>query len=163
MSSYRTRTCMVQFRWNEIRFFNNVTVVPHAAPLAESQEAGSARLQQDNKNNRHRGITMHHYVVPQDLCPMQYLATRTHYIYAINPKNSSLPIRYIENTKHVTTVKITLAVRESIVLVGLLNSGYFPICISDHLLRASGAMSLRLNAQDSTSLRNSGAGQVQRS
>jgi hypothetical protein len=46
---------------------------------------------------------------------------------------------------HVSSAHITLAVRESIVLAGLLNSGYNPTCISAHSLRASGAMALQLN------------------
>jgi integrase len=46
---------------------------------------------------------------------------------------------------HITSAQITLAVRESVVLAGLLNSGYNPLRVSAHSLRASGAMALRLD------------------
>ena len=88
---------------------------------------------------------MHHYALPQDVCPMKALAARTHHLYAIAPEDASLPISYIENTKHVTTSDITLAVRESVVLSRILNSGYSPLCVSAHLLMSSVAMALILN------------------
>ena len=88
---------------------------------------------------------MHHYALPQDVCPMKALAARTHHLYAIAPEDASLPISYIENTKHVITADITLAICEILVLSRLLNSFYLPVCISAHSLRAIGYMALRLN------------------
>ena len=68
-----------------------------------------------------------------------------HRLYAIYPKYESLPISYTENNKHVTIVDITLASCESIVLSGILDSGYLLLRISAHSLRASRAMALILN------------------
>ena len=47
---------------------------------------------------------MHHYKVPQEFCPV-------HHIYTIEPEDESLPIRYIDNTNHVTTIDTTLVLR----------------------------------------------------
>jgi hypothetical protein len=44
----------------------------------------------------------------------------------------------------VTTADITLDLRESVILSGLLDSGYSPLRVSAHSLQASGAMALRL-------------------
>ncbi len=56
-----------------------------------------------------------------------------------------MPISFVAPGQHVSSAHITLADRESVVLGGLLNCGYSPSRVSAHLLRASGAMALRLN------------------
>jgi hypothetical protein len=88
---------------------------------------------------------MFHSTLDQTFCPVKALALRTHYLYSIAPEDASLPISYVGNMHHITTVDITLAMRESVVLSGLLNSGYSPSRVSAHSLQASGAMALPLN------------------
>jgi hypothetical protein len=145
MTSARSKTRTVQFRRQDIRFFSDGTILPHSAPLAELQQADGVRLYLDNQKNGQRGSTMYHTALNQAFCPVKALANRAHYLYSIAPEDASLPISYVGNTHHVTTADITLAVRESVVLSGLLNSGYSPSRVSAHSLRASGAMALRLN------------------
>jgi hypothetical protein len=77
---------------------------------------------------------MFHSALNQHFCPVKALARRTHYLYSIPPEDASLPISYAGNMHHVTTADITLAVRESVVLSGLLNSGYSPLRVSAHSL-----------------------------
>ena len=101
----------VQFRRRDIRFFKKGTVVPHDSPLEKLRESNSARLYLYNQNNVQRVSTIHHYAVPQDFCPVKYLTTRTRHLYSIAPEDASLPIIYIDNTKHVTTSDITLEFR----------------------------------------------------
>jgi hypothetical protein len=78
-------------------------------------------------------------------CPVQALANQVYHLFQIAPANLELPISFVGLGSHVTSNNITLAVRESVVLSGLLNLGYSPSRVSTHSLRASGAMALRLN------------------
>ena len=52
---------------------------------------------------------------------------------------------YIDNTKHVTTTNITLEVHERVFLIRLLNTGYWPLCVSDQSLTGSGVVTLKLH------------------
>jgi integrase len=88
---------------------------------------------------------MHHTARPRSFCPVKALANRVHFLFSVAPLNASLPISLAQPGNHVHSDHITLAVRESVVLAGLLNSGYNPTRVSAHSLRASGAMALRLN------------------
>jgi hypothetical protein len=145
MNSSHSKTRTVQFRRQDVRFFSNGNVLPHSATLAELQKADGVRLYLDNQKNGQRGSTMFHSALDQPFCPVKALARRTHYLYSIAPEDASLPISYVRTMHHITTADITLAVRESVVLSGLLNSGYSPSRVSPHSLHASGAMALRLN------------------
>jgi hypothetical protein len=145
MTSSRSKSRTVQFRRQDIRFFKDGTVLPHDSPLAVLEQAEGVRLYLDNQKNGQRGSTMYHSALPQAFCPVKALANRTYYLHSIAPETDSLPISYVGNTHHVTTADITLAVRKSVVLGGLLNSGYSLSRVSAHSLRASGAMALRLN------------------
>ncbi len=91
---------------------------------------------------------MHHTATANLFCPVKALANRVHSLHAVAPNDASLPISFVPNAKHVTATDITRAVRESVLLAGLLNSGYSPTRVSAHSLRASGAMALKLNGVD---------------
>jgi hypothetical protein len=145
MTSFRSKTRTVQFRRQDVRFFSNCNVLPHSASLAELQQADGVRLYLDNQKNGQRGSTMFDSALHQPFCPVKALACQTHYLYSIAPEDASLPISYVGTTHHITTADITLATRESVVLSGLLKSGYSLWCVSAHSLQASGAMALRLN------------------
>ncbi len=88
---------------------------------------------------------MHHTALLGPFCPVKALANRVHHLFQIAPTHPELPISFVCLGSHVTSYNITLAVRESVVLSGLLNSGYSPARVSAHSLRASGVMALRLN------------------
>jgi integrase len=148
MPTWRTKTRTVQFRRQDVRFFFNGQVVPHTVPLATLLQADSVRLYIDNQKNGERGSTMHHTATGDPFCPVQALANRVHALYSVAPLNDGLSISFVPNGDHVTATDVTRAVRESVVLGGLLNSGYSPTRVSAHSLRASGAMALKLNGVD---------------
>jgi hypothetical protein len=148
MPTSRTKTRTVQFRRQDVRFFKAGQVVPHSAPLAELRQADSVRLYIDNQKNGQRGSTMHHTATSDDFCPVRALANRVQTLYHVDPQDQSLPISLVPNANHITSTDITRAVRESVILSGLLNSGYSPARVSAHSLRASGAMALKLNGVD---------------
>ena len=77
---------------------------------------------------------MHHCTVPQYFCPVKSLSTMTRHLYSIAPEYEIHPIIYIDNTKHVITDDITLALHENLVLIGLLNSGYLLLPTSSYSL-----------------------------
>jgi integrase len=117
-------------------------------PLAVLRQADSVRLYIDNQKNGQRGSTMHHTATPDSFCPVKALANRCHALHQIAPHDASLPISLVPNARHITATDITRAVRESVILGGLLNAGYSPTRVSAHSLRASGAMALKLNGVD---------------
>jgi integrase len=145
MPSARTKTCTVQFRRQDVRFFRNGQVLPHSAPLETLRQADAVRLFIDNQKNGQRGSTMHHTSLPGAFCPVKALANRVYHLHRLAPANAELPLSFVSPSAHISSSAITLAVRESVVLSGLLNSGYSPSRVSAHSLRASGAMALRLN------------------
>jgi hypothetical protein len=145
MSTSRTRTRTVQFRRQDVRFFKDGHILPHSSSLATLRDADAVRLYLDNQKNGQRGATMHHTALPSLFCPVKALANRVHHLFQMAPANPEIPISFVGLGSHVTSSHITLAVRESVVLSGLLNSGYSPSRVSAHSLRASGAMALRLN------------------
>jgi integrase len=145
MQSARTPTRTVQFRLMDVRFFKNGLILPHSAPLATLLQADGVRLYLDNQKNSQRGSTMYHTATPGDFCPVKALARRVHRLYNIDPIDTSLPLSFVSVGAHVTSTHITRALREGVVLAGLLNAGYNPTRVSAHSLRASGAMALRLN------------------
>jgi integrase len=145
MPAARTRTRTVQFRRQDIRFFKDGSILPHSTPLLQLQQADAVRLYIDNQKNGQRGSTMHHTARAGPFCPVKALASRTYHLYQLSAADASLPISFVAPGNHISSAQITLAVRESVVLAGLLNSGYSPSRVSAHSLRASGAMALRLN------------------
>jgi integrase len=145
MPSARTKTRTIQFRRQDVRFFLNGAVLPHTTPLIRLQDADAVRLYIDNQKNGQRGSTMHHTARAGPFCPVKALARRVHCLYSMAPLDASLPLSFVAPGTHISSAQITLAVRESVVLAGLLNSGYSPTRVSAHSLRASGAMALRLN------------------
>jgi integrase len=145
MPTSRTKTRTVQFRRQDVRFFKNGTILPHSASLATLRTADAVRLYLDNQKNGQRGATMHHTARPSPFCPVKALAARVHHLFQIAPASPEMPLSFVGLGTYVTSSHITLAVRESVVLSGLLNSGYSPSRVSAHSLRASGAMALRLN------------------
>jgi integrase len=149
MPTSRTKTRTVQFRRRDVRFFKDGEVVPHSVSLASLRAADSARLYIDNQKNGMRGSTMHHTATSDSFCPVKALANRVHALHQVAPNDASLPISLVPNASHITATDVTRAVRESVVLSGLLNSGYNPTRVSAHSLRASGAMALKLNGVDS--------------
>jgi hypothetical protein len=126
MPTSRSKTSTVQFCCQDVRFFQNGTVVLHSAPLAILRQANSVRLYIDNQKNGQRGSTMHHTTTVNHFCPVKALANRGHSLYRIAPQDASLPISYVPNASHVTAPNITWAICESAVLSGLLNSRYSP-------------------------------------
>jgi hypothetical protein len=144
-ASARTPTRTQQFRRMDVRFFRHGQIIPHSAPLAVLVQAEGVRLYLDNQKNSQRGSTMYHTASPGDFCPVKALAHRVHMLYNLDPGDASFPLSFVHLGTNVTSTQITRALRESVVLAGLLNAGYNPTRVSAHSLRASGAMALRLN------------------
>jgi hypothetical protein len=145
MPTSRTKSRTVQFRRQDVHFFKDGKILPHSSSLETLRNADAARLYLDNQQNGQRGATMHHTARPTSFCPVKALANRVHHLFQLAPANPELPLSFVGLGSHVTSSHITLAVRESVVLSGLLNSGYSPSRVSAHSLRASGAMALRLD------------------
>ena len=106
-----SKTRIVQFWRQDVRFFQNGTVLPQKITLAEIQEADGVRLYLDNRNNGQHGSTMYHSALNHAFCPVKALANWTHYLYSIAPEVERISISYIGNIHHITTADITLSVQ----------------------------------------------------
>jgi integrase len=153
----RTRTRTVQFRRQDIRLYKDGNVLSHTLPLATLLTADGVRLYLDNQKNGTRGATMYHDSTSNPLfSPTTAAARLIHHLYTLDPNDTSLPISLVEPGHHILAADITLAVRHSVVLGGLLQAGYSMSQVSAHSLRASGAMALKLNGHDEATIKKLG-------
>jgi hypothetical protein len=155
--SPRTTTRTVQFRRQDIRLFKEGQVLSHSLPLATLLTADGVRLYLDNQKNGKRGATMYHDSASNpNFSPTTAAARLVHHLYTLDPADATLPISMVNPGRHITAPEITYAVRQSVVLGGLLNSGYQMSQVSAHSLRASGAMALKLNGHEEATIKKLG-------
>jgi hypothetical protein len=146
----RTRT--VQFRVQDVMFrHDNGTVVANTAPLPVLAAAELVTLFLDNQKNGQRGTTILHTSTGSWFCPVQALTRRVASVMAFNVPMST-PLSFVRPGSHVSAIHVTALVRQAAVTTNLMAQGYDMRRIGrTHSLRASGAMALKLQgAEDST-------------
>ena len=151
----KTRT--VQFRVEDVRFWNGDQRLPSTASLPMLLQATSATLTIDNQKNGVRGATMHQEARPHEatMCPVKALARRVHFIRQ-RAMPESTPLSYLGPNDHVVSADILSAVRQATVATGLVAKGYKIDRVGSHSLRASGAMALKLNNVDTETIQKIG-------
>ena len=155
----RKRT--TQFRLQDVKFFKNGNAVPLTAPLSMLLQASSVTLTIDRQKNGVRGATVHHHATSSPtFCPVKALARRVHAII-LYTQDFATPISLVTGPQfgqpyHIIDRDITAALRYGAAKAGLLFAGYTLERISSHSLRASGAMALKLNGADDTTIQKLG-------
>ena len=155
----RKRT--VQFRLKDITFLKHNKVLPLNAPLNTLLTASGVTLTIDRQKNGIRGATVHHQSTSSAFfCPVKAVARRVHYILC-RCTDPTTPISLTNITQggaheHIHDQDITTALRFGAAKAGLLFAGYTLERISSHSLRASGAMALKLNGADDTTIQKLG-------
>ena len=95
MPTSRSKTRTVQFRRQDVRFFQDGFIIPHNVPLATLCQADFARLYLGNQKNGQRGSTMHHTATADTFCPVKALANQVHALHTVamspTPATSQLP------------------------------------------------------------------------
>jgi hypothetical protein len=150
MPKANTRTRTVQFRVQDVTFRRDGTVLPNTAPLPILLLADSVTLWMDNQKNGQRGATIHHTACPGWFCPVKALARRVASICSQNCPPST-PLSFVQPGCHVTAAHVTALVHQAVTDTNLVAQGYDLKRVGTHSLRASGAMALKLQGvEDST-------------
>jgi hypothetical protein len=150
MPKANTRTRTVQFRVQDVTFRRDGIVLPNTTPLPHLLLADSVTLYMDNQKNGQRGATIHHTSCPGWFCPVKALARR---VSSISRQNcpASTPLSFVQPGCHVTAANITTLVHQAVMDTNLVAQGYEIKRVGTHSLRASGAMALKLQGvEDST-------------
>ena len=155
----RKRT--TQFRIQDVTFFKGSHTISSRASLAQLLKATSAKLTIDRQKNGVRGATVHHHSTSAHMfCPVKALARRVHAVLTLTTDPAtpiSLFAFHLDGTAaHVHDTHITIALRHGAAHAGLYFAGYSRDRISSHSLRASGAMALKLNGADDTTIQKLG-------
>jgi hypothetical protein len=101
----------------------------------------------DNQKNGQRGQTVHHSAVNAWFCPAKACARHVHEIRSAGLPPDT-PLSFLGNNTHAVAVDILNAVRLAARQTNLPANGYDLTRIGAHSIRASGAMTLKLNGYD---------------
>jgi hypothetical protein len=149
-----------QFTVGNVGFFNNGKIVPRTAPLSALLQCEAATLKISNQKNGKMGDVIHHEcVINSDKCPIKALAYQVNHVLSNGGTHDSLLCTYYdpsgeENT--ITSKDIISAGREATKTLQLQQYAIDPTLVGSHLLRAGGAMAMRLNGLDDTTIQKYG-------
>ena len=149
-----TRT--VQFTIGDIGFFKQNKFLPRASSLNTLLTADQCTLKISNQKNGRMGQTIHnHAVTDNPHCPIKALAHRVHHVLSNGGSSDSLLCAVATAPGawyQVTSTDMIKALRASVKRLQLHTSGIDPDLIGVHSLRAGGAMALKLNGADDTTI-----------
>jgi len=151
MPQPHSRTRTVQSRVQDVTFRRyDGTVIPNSAPVAQLLQAASSTLWMDNQKNGQRGATILHTAVTSWFCPVKALARRVSKVIGAGGRPET-PLSYVRPGVHIFPKDITTLVKFAAAETNFVEKGYALDRIGTHSLRASGAMSLKLQGvEDST-------------
>ena len=144
-----------QFSFSNVGFYKNGKVVKRQSSLDTLLSCDAVTLKITNQKNGRMGQTIHQQSTGTDLCPVKALAFIIDHLNQ-HRKGSEDPLLcdYYENDKwhSVQSALIVKVVRTAAKLLNLGDQGIDPDLIGAHSLRAGGAMALRLNGYDDTTI-----------
>lgn len=156
-TSGRTQKRTVSIQKRHVTLRRGDQVIPHTASLATMLKADSVTINLENQKNGFKNATLHHTRTSQSsFDPVVAAVRRLHHLRDQPP---STPIcTYIDQGKrcHVSATHIRQAIRRSAIATNLHLAGYELDRIGSHSLRASGAMALKLNGYDESTIKKLG-------
>ena len=147
-----TRT--VQFTVGNVGFFRDGRIIPRSAPIKELLRADLATLKISNQKNGRMGQTISHNCNGDKTCPVRALAAIVHHILRNGGSDANPLSSYFENGRWttITSKQIVTRVRSVVKELGLAAHGIDPDLVGAHSLRAGGAMALKLQGIDDTTI-----------
>ena len=147
-----TRT--VQFTVSNVGFFKDGKIVPRNSPLEVLLSCDAATLKISNQKNGRMGETIHQEAVEKECCPIRALAIRVHHILINGGTNDTLLCDYFDNGEQhsITSKDIIAMVRGAATALHLSDFAVDPDLLGSHSLRAGGAMALKLQNYDDTTI-----------
>jgi hypothetical protein len=147
-----TRT--VQFTVANVGFFKDGKIVPRSSPLQTLLSCDAATLKISNQKNGRMGETIHQEKIDKECCPIRALAFRVHHILSNGGNEENLLCDYFNNGEQhsITSRDIIELVRQSAKTLHLSDFAVDPDLLGSHSLRAGGAMALKLQNYDDTTI-----------
>lgn len=146
----------VPIRVQDITLWRGTYPIPHGSSLPELMRATSATIKIENTKNGTKNATIHHHASGGLLCPVAAMARRVHAVHSITRSgraNLGTAINRKGNVVVVSDKDINTAVKWAALHDGLYEQGYSPSRVSSHSLRAGGAMALKLNGEEDSTIK----------
>ena len=145
-----------QFRVENIGFFKNNKILPRNSKLKELLTADSCTLKITNQKNGRMGQTIHHFATHTSTCPVQAVARRVHHILSNKGSTSNLICDVFDKSTNswtqVTARNMMTGVRQAVSSLNLQQCGIDIDLVGVHSLRAGGAMALKLQGENDTTI-----------
>ena len=149
----------IQFRVGDIGFFKNDKILPRSSPLEILLQADSCTFKITNQKNGRMGETIHNHALPTTtLCPVKAAARRVFHILQNNGTSTNCICDVFENNRwtHVTPTHMITNIRTTVRYLDLQNHGIDPDLVGVHSLRAGGAMAMKLQGFNDTTIMKQG-------
>ena len=100
------------------------------------------------------GQTIHHHAINEEACPIQALARRVHHILSNGGSSNNEICDVHENSSwtQITSRQMIDSIREAVRSLKLHDNGIDADLVGAHSLRAGGAMALKLNGANDTTI-----------
>ena len=146
----------VQFHIGDIGFFKDGNILPRSSELSTLLTADEVTLKITNQKNGTMGQVIHQQATnnPTD-CPVQAVARRVHHILSNGGSSRNCICDYFEQSigwRDVQPAEIRSALHQAVIDLDLKSSGIDISLISLHSFRAGGAMALKLNGHNDTTI-----------
>ena len=149
-----TRT--VQFSVANVGFFKNNNILPRRNSLQILLQADSCTLKITNQKNGRMGETIHQYAIDNIHCPVKALARRVHHILSNKGSTENLICDVFDHINNqwvqVTPTHMITGIRAAVSTLKLEKTGINPDLVGVHSLRAGGAMTLKLQGENDTTI-----------
>ena len=146
----------VQFHVGDIGFFKNGKILPRTSPLNILLSADEVTLKITNQKNGTMGQVIHQQATGNASdCPVQAVARRVHHILSNGGSSNNCICDYRATKtewRDVQPAQIRAALNNAVIALDLKSSGMDITLISLHSFRAGGAMALKLNGHNDTTI-----------
>ena len=145
-----------QFKIKNIGFFKNNKILPRRSKLHELLQADSCTLKITNQKNGRMGQTIHHFATHAPACPVKAVARRVHHILSNGGSEANFICDIFDKSTNswnqVTAQNMMTGVRQAVSSLNLQQCGIDIDLVGVHSLRAGGAMALKLQGENDTTI-----------
>ena len=155
-TSSRSSKRTINFQVRDVGFWKNGKILPRNSPLHVLLTADACTLKITNQKNGRMGETIHQQALTNNKsCPVRALAQRVYHILS-HGGTTDTPICDFMNSKqqwdNVDPTFLIRKIRFTVKALNLADHGIDPDLVGIHSLRAGGAMAMRLNGADDTTI-----------
>ena len=149
-------TQTVQFVLAHVGFFKSNKILPRRSPLEVLLTTDSCTLKITNQKNGRMGETIHQYGIDSKHCPVKAMACRVDHIFTHGGNTDNLLCDVFDKQNQtwlqVTPKHMIQGIRTAVATLNLDATGINPDLVGVHSLRAGGAMALKLQGEQDTTI-----------